>query len=99
MTQKHILAKAVKDELSKFVGQKKDDYVRECIRQDLFNLFYRFAENTGFSALPPDVNTSFSPSITWQDKNQLVVTLTDPKTGEIISVEERVTRAEGGFYG
>lgn len=92
MTQKHKIAKAVRDELSKFIGQTNNQFTRDCIKEDLTGLLMKFSDTMGFRAKLPIVSVEVNGMTA-------TVTLTDPRTGELIPVEEWVTRGEGGFYG
>lgn len=91
MTQKHKLANDIKEELSKFIGQRNDRFTRFQIEADLFRVLWNFSDTLGFSKMP-EIETKVNGKA-------IEITFTDPKTGETISIEEWATRAEGGFYG
>jgi len=91
MTQKHKLAKDIQETLSKFIGRTNDRFTQAQIESDLFHVFWKFSDNLAFSKMP-EITTQVNG-------NAIEIVLTDPKTGEAISIGEWATRAEGGFYG
>jgi len=92
MTQKHKIAKAVLQELSKFVGQPNTQFTRDCIKEDLTGLLMKFSKDMGFRSQLPSVVVEINGT-------SAAVSIVDPRTGETISLSEWVTRGEGGFYG
>lgn len=93
MTQKHKIAAEVQQELQKFIGQLNDPFTAANIRSDVFHVLWRFSDELGFPAkLLPEIELKIQ-------NHTIVVSLTDPKTGELLTTEEWVLRAEGGFYG
>lgn len=85
------LEKAVQETLSKFVGQVNDEFVRESIRNDMVFVLYSFAEVMGVKLALPEVNVELNGK-------DAIITLTDPKTGETISVSDWSLRSLEGFY-